>query len=69
MLVTKELLQFSRYKQKGDKDQGDNFKRKSNIRRQPAQQQWNPARNQESTNQNLMIDLEWVMSIRSITEV
>lgn len=70
MLVTKELLEFSRYKQKGDdKDQGDNSKRRSNIRRQPAQQQRNPARNQlMSTKQNLVIDLDWVMSVRGITE-
>lgn len=69
MLETKELLEFSRYKQKGDdKNQGDNSNRKSNIRRWLAQQQWNPARDQESTDQNLMIDLDWVTSVRGITE-
>lgn len=68
MLVKKELLKFSRYKQKGhDKEQGDNSKRKSYTRTWPPQQQWNPARNQEPTDQNFVFDLDWVMNVRGIT--
>lgn len=65
MLGAEEILEFSRYKQKGfDKETIPREK----TTWEGGQQQWNPARNQEFTDQKFVFDLAWVMSVRGITE-